>query len=182
MMTKLTTAQQRAWELIKSELSLSDEEHRKYLSDRTFGKIYGKADEFALWNKKRITHKTMIALDNAGLIHITDMWMSRLYFRLTDAGKTEMAESATPPFCPTAGDLYARPGNEGIWALVITPERPDYGGYLVYAVLLYPNGHLSAPRMVVLLPSDNHICREFPLPVNGQLAFVRAEQMKAGAK
>lgn len=195
MDAKLTAAQKRAWELIKSQLAMPRQERS------IFGGVAGKPGIYSLIERKRITRKTMIMLDNAGLIKITDMWMSRLYFHPTEAGRAEIpalvemlpggdlgmfpaahprpVESPEPePFCPTTGDLFARPGNEGIWALVITPERPAYGGYLVYAVLIYPSGNLSAPQMVVLLPTDLHICRDWPLPVNGQLALKRRQQIQ----
>lgn len=79
-------------------------------------------------------------------------------------------------FTPKTGDLFARDGNDGIWALVITPDRPVKSGYMVCAVLWYPNGKISAPRRIILKSTDRHICREVPLPENGKLIFARSQE------
>lgn len=80
---------------------------------------------------------------------------------------------------PRTGDLFMRRGNDGIFALVITTERETAEGWLCYAVLMYPNGGLSAPRMVQILPTDKHSCESFPMDYGSQLAFVRQMQIQA---
>jgi hypothetical protein len=88
MTTKLTAAQKKAWELIKSELALSDEERRER---GIFGGVWGKPGVYnLLGDARRITRNTMWALHHAGLIEITDTWTHTPRFRLTDAGKAEM--------------------------------------------------------------------------------------------
>lgn len=79
---------------------------------------------------------------------------------------------------PRTGDLFMRRGNDGIFVLVITVERETAEGWLVYAVMMYPNGGLSAPRMVQILPGDKRSCENFPFSYGTHLAFVRQMQIR----
>ena len=79
---------------------------------------------------------------------------------------------------PRTGDLFMRRGNDGIFVLVITAERETTDGWLCYAVMMYPNGGLSAPRMVQILPTDKLSCQNFPFSYGTQLAFVRQMQIR----
>lgn len=84
-------------------------------------------------------------------------------------------------FLPKTGDLFARAGNDGNKALVVSAERPMDGGYLCYVLLIRPDWSPVSMQMAVILPTDNHICIEFPLPEVARLAKIRAEQMKTDA-
>lgn len=79
---------------------------------------------------------------------------------------------------PRTGDLFARDGNDKIWALIISPERKTRDGWLCYAMLMYPDGRLLVARMVVIVPTDRHICRDFPMDYGSQFAFVRRQQIR----
>lgn len=184
MATKLTTAQQKAWELIKSELSLSAEERRAH---GIFSTPWGKPGTFTLATRKAImTTNTLRTLRDAGLIEITDTFYHRPYFRLTDAGKAEMAESAPEPEPmpkPTTGTLYERPLNDGIKALVIDAIRPLDGGWLCTALLLQPCCDDAAtvlqPIAVqqIVLTCDDRAQHAAPLTVAEGLAQLRQMQI-----
>ena len=77
-------------------------------------------------------------------------------------------------FQPKCGDLFARAFNDKIRVLVICPEQEIAdNGWLVYGVLVYRDGSYSAPRLVSVYATDNHICKDFPLPEAAALALTR---------
>lgn len=136
MITKLTAAQKKAWELIKSELALPDTERQK---NDIFGKEYGKSDVFTLLNKKRIARKTMWALYHAGLIDPTDTWNSRFYFRLTDAGKAETKEYSFSE-CISEANRYMHEAFEAINEMIAVRKADKAAQWFELAGIAQKNG------------------------------------------
>lgn len=183
MNNKLTAAQQRAWNLIKAQLALPEQERRIIRRD------YNKPGSYGFDNRKRVTFKTLLALDNVGLIEITDMWMQAYRFRLTDAGKAEIpapveylpgADAGCFPAAygrwqPQTGQVYARAYNDNIRVLVIAFD--GYGANdsaFVYGLMLYPDGQpRTAPRLMSVYATDTLDNPNMELPEAAALALTR---------